>query len=145
MGLKWAFLERHEHDLRAMEMDIYDFFLTRRSLFLSLLALEFATNFTGIGEAYLILKATTAHASLLAAYLVESANRAVQLAFAFVPFGLGVDEGMTAATLRALGYGASEGVSLAIIRKIRTVFWVALGLLSAAKYSFARPEREVAT
>jgi uncharacterized protein (TIRG00374 family) len=145
MGLKWAFLERYEHDLRAMEMDIYDFFLTRRSLFLSLLALEFATNFTGIGEAYLILKATTAHASLLAAYLVESANRAVQLAFAFVPLGLGVDEGMTAATLRALGYGASEGVSLAIIRKIRTVFWVALGLLLAAKYSFARPEREVAT
>ena len=145
VGLGRAFLERHEHDLRAIEVGIHDFFLTRKSLLLGLFGLEFATNFTGIGEAYLILKATTAHASLLAAYLVESANRAVQLVFAFVPLGLGVDEGIAAATLQALGYGASEGVSVAIIRKIRTVFWVALGLLLAAKYSFARSEREVAT
>jgi len=141
----WAFLYRYEQDLRAIEGGTHDFLLTRKGLLLGLFGLEFATNFTGIGEAYLILKATTAHASLLAAYLVESANRAVQLVFAFVPLGLGVDEGTTAAMLRALGYGAGEGVSLAIIRKIRTVFWVALGLLLAAKYSFARSEREVAT
>jgi uncharacterized membrane protein YbhN (UPF0104 family) len=140
-GCKCAFLERYEHDLCAMETEIYDFFLTRRALFLGLLALEFATNFTGIGEAYLILKATTAHTSVLAAYLVESTNRAVQLVFAFVPLGLGVDEGFAARTLRTLGYDASEGVSLAIIRKIRTVFWVGVGLLLTAKYSMARSER----
>jgi uncharacterized protein (TIRG00374 family) len=145
MGLKWAFLERHEHDLLATEMDIYDFFLTRRSLFLGLLALEFATNFTGIGEAYLVLKATTAHTSVLAAYLAESTNRAVQLVFAFVPLGLGVDEGFAATTLRTLGYNASEGISLAIIRKIRTVFWVGVGLLLTAKYSLAGSERERTT
>jgi hypothetical protein len=145
VGLGRAFLERHEQDLRAIEVGIHDFFLTRKSLLLGLSGLEFATNFTGIGEAYLILKITAAHASLLAAYLVESANRAVQLVFAFVPLGLGVDEGITATTLRTLGYGASDGFSLAIIRKIRTLFWVALGLLLAAKYSFARSERECAT
>jgi uncharacterized membrane protein YbhN (UPF0104 family) len=141
MGLKWAFLERHEQDLRATEVSIHDFFLTRRSLWLGLFGLEFASNFTGIGEAYLILKATTAHASFLAAYLVESTNRVVQTVFAFVPLGLGVDEGMAAATLRALGYHASEGVSLALIRKVRTVFWVALGLLLTTRYSFSGSEK----
>jgi hypothetical protein len=35
--------------------------LTRRSLFLYILVLEIATNFTGVAEAYTILKATTAH------------------------------------------------------------------------------------
>jgi uncharacterized protein (TIRG00374 family) len=144
-GLGRAFLECHEQDLRAIEVGIHDFLLTRKSLLLGLLGLEFATNFTGIGEAYLILKVTTAHTSLLAAYLVESANRAVQLVFAFVPLGLGVDEGFTATTLRTLGYGASEGVSLAIIRRIRTLFWVALGLLLATKYSLARSESECTT
>ena len=142
LGFKWAFLERHEHGLRAMEMNIHDFFRTRRSLFLGLLALEFVTNFTGMGEAYLVLKATTAHTSVLAAYLVESTNRAVQLVFAFVPLGLGVDEGLAATTLRTLGYNASEGISLAIIRKIRTVFWVGVGLLLTARYSSARSGRE---
>jgi uncharacterized membrane protein YbhN (UPF0104 family) len=70
--------------------------------------------------------------------LVESANRVVQFVFAFVPFGLGVQEGVAAATLEAFGYAASEGVSLAVIRKIRTLVWAALGLLLAAKLSIAR-------
>jgi uncharacterized membrane protein YbhN (UPF0104 family) len=145
LGFKCAFLKRYEHDLWTMEMDIYDFFLTRRSLVLGLLALEFATNFTGIGEVYLVLKATTAHTSVLAAYLAESTNRAVQLVFAFVPFGLGVEEGIAVTTLRTLGYNASEGISLAIIRKIRTVFWVGVGLLLTAKYSLAGSQRERTT
>jgi glycosyltransferase 2 family protein len=140
--LRWAFLERHESSLRDVEQTIYDFFLTRRRLFLAVLAIEIATNFTGIGEAYLILKITAAHTSFFAAYLVESASRAVQLAFSFVPLGIGIQEGAAAATLQAFGYAASEGVSLAIIRKIRTVFWVAVGLLLAAKYSIALPEGE---
>jgi Lysylphosphatidylglycerol synthase TM region len=144
VGLGRAFLERQDY-LRAVEQVIYDFFLTRRRIFLAVLAIEIATNFTGIAEAYLILKVTAAHASFFAAYLVESASRAVQLAFSFVPFGLGIQEGTAAATLQALGYAASEGVSLAIIRKIRTVFWAALGLLLAAKYSIARPAGEEST
>ena len=140
--LGWAFLEPRQHNLRAIEQAVYDFFLTRRGTFLAVLGIEIATNFTGIGEAYLVLKVTAAHTSLFAAYLAESANRAVQLAFSFVPFGLGIQEGAAAATLQALGYAASEGVSLAIIRKIRTLFWAALGLLLAAKYSMARPAGE---
>jgi hypothetical protein len=145
VGLGRALIERHQHYLRAIERNIVDFFLTHRSTFLAVLAMEIATNFTGIGEAYLILKVTAAHASLFAAYLAESSSRAVQLAFSFVPFGLGIQEGAAATTLQALGYAAREGVSLAIIRKVRTVFWAALGLLLAAKYSIARPAEEEST
>lgn len=92
-----------------------------------------------MAEAYLILRVTTFHASLLTSYLVEVANRAVQLFFAFVPFGVGVEEGAAAGTLKALGYGASQGVSLAILRRARTVFGAALGVLFAARYCVARP------
>jgi uncharacterized membrane protein YbhN (UPF0104 family) len=145
VGLGGAFLERHHHYLRAVEHAIYDFFLTRRGMFLAVLAIEIATNFTGVAEAYLILKVTASHASLFAAYLVESASRAVQLTFSFVPFGLGIQEGAAAATLQAFGYAASEGVSLAIIRRLRTAFWAALGLLLAAKYFVARPAGEEST
>ncbi len=142
VGVRWAFLERHQHHLRAVEQAIYHFFPTRRRIFLAVLGIEIATNFTGIGEAYLILNATAAHASLFAAYLVESVNRAVQLAFSFVPFGLGVQEGTAAATLQSLGYAATEGVSIAIIRKLRAVFWAGLGLFLAARYSISQPTPE---
>jgi hypothetical protein len=142
LGLRWAFLERHQESLRAVEEAIHGFFLNRRRAFLAILALEIATNFTGIGESYLILRATVAHTSLAAAYLVESASRAAQVVFPFVPLGVGVQEGAAAVTLQALGYAASQGVSLAIIRKIRAVFWAAIGLFFVAKYSMALPGGE---
>jgi hypothetical protein len=141
-GRRWAFLERHQQSLRAVEKAVFDFFSSSRRAFLAILAIEIATNFTGIGEAYLILGVTTAHTSLLTAYLVECSSRAVQLAFSFVPLGLGVQEGAAAATLRSLGYAASEGVSLAIIRKIRTIFWAAVGLFFVAKYAMVLPEEK---
>ena len=145
VGLRWAFLDRYQHYLRAVEQATYDFFLTRKGIFLAVLGIEIASNFTGACEAYFILKVTAAHTSLFAAYLAESASRATQFAFCFIPFGIGVQEGVAAATLKALGYVAAEGVSLAIIRKIRMVFWTALGLLLAAKYSIARPVEEGGT
>jgi len=134
-GLHWAFLERHEQSVRDVEHTIYEFFLKSRRTFLAVLAIEIAANFTGVGEAYLILKVTAARTSLFAAYLVESASRAVQLTFAFVPLGLGVQEGAAAATLQAIVYAASEGVYLAVIRRIRTLFWAAAGLFLWARYS----------
>ena len=127
-GLRCSLLERHAPSLRLIESTVSDFFRKRRRTFLAVLAAELATNVTGIAEAYVILAATAAHGSWLAAYLVESGSRAVQLAFSFVPLGLGVQEGATAAILQALGYAASEGVSLAIIRKVRSLFWAAAGL-----------------
>lgn len=136
------FLGPYELRIKAVESEVHDFFLMRRAAFIGILGLEFLTNFTGVTEAYLILRVTTLHASLLAAYLVEIANRAVQLFFAFVPFGLGVEEGAAAGTLKALGYGASQGVLLAILRRARTVVWAALGLLLAARYYVARPAED---
>jgi len=140
-GLRWGFLERHKNQLRAIERDIYDFFLAHKRLFLLVFAIEFATNFTGVGEAFLVLKITAAHSSFLAAYLAEATCRAVQLTFSFIPFGLGVQEGAGAATLQVLGYAASDGVSLAIVRKMRTLFWTALGLLLVARYAVPQSTR----
>jgi len=91
------------------------------------------------------LKSATAHASFLNAYLVESANRCAQLVASFVPFGLGVDEGTTTATLRSLGRSLSEGVSVAIIRKIRSLFWDFVGLGLAAHFMMARREQSRGT
>ena len=141
-GLRWSFLDRHAPSLRRVESTVYDFFRDRRRTLVAVVTAEIATNFTGVAEAYLILTLTAAHSSVLVAYLVESASRAVQLAFSFVPLGLGVQEGATAATLQAFGYAASEGVSIAIIRKIRSLFWAAVGLCFMARYSAVLPVRE---
>lgn len=132
----------YETRIKAVETEVHEFFRARRLAFIGILGLELLTNCTGVAEAYLILKVTAFHASLVTAYFVEVMNRAVQLFFVFVPFGLGVDEGAAAGTLKALGYSVSQGVSLAILRRARTVFWATVGLLLAARYCLARPVEE---
>jgi uncharacterized membrane protein YbhN (UPF0104 family) len=133
-----AFLSRYGQSIRSWEAGIREFFRSRRMILLGVLLIEIAVNLISFGETYLILKSATAHASLLNAYLVESANRCAQLVASFVPFGLGVDEGTTTATLRSLGRSLSEGVSVAVIRKIRSLFWDFVGLGLAAHFMIAR-------
>jgi len=137
-----SLLGPYEARIRDVEAEVLGFFKARRVAFIVILGLETLTNFTGVAEAYLILKVMTPHASLVTAYFVEVSNRAVQLFFAFVPLGLGVEEGAAAGTLKVLGYGVSQGVSLAMLRRARTVFWATVGLLLAARYWIARPVEE---
>ena len=133
-----ALLARYGQVVRSWETGIRGFFKTRRKLLLTVLSIEIAVNLISLAETYLILKGAKVHASYLDAYLVESANRCAQLVASFVPFGLGVDEGTTTATLHSLGRSLSEGVSVAAIRKLRSLFWDFLGLGLAAHFVIAR-------
>jgi len=58
----------------------------------------------------------------------EALNRVQMLAFKFVPFRVGVDEALTGALAPALDVPAAVGVALAIVRKVRNLFWAGLGL-----------------
>jgi len=133
-----ALLARYGQTIRSWEAAIWEFFRTRKKLLVGVLSIEIAVNLISFGETYLILRSATAHTSLLNAYLVESANRCAQLVASFVPFGLGIDEGTTAATLHSLGRTLSEGVSVAAIRKLRSLFWDFVGLGLAAHFMIAR-------
>ena len=133
-----ALLARYGQTLRVWEAGIREFFRSRRRVFLGVLLIEIVVNLISFGETYLILKSATAQASFLNAYLVESANRCAQLVASFVPFGLGVDEGTTTATLQSLGRSLSEGVSVAAIRKLRSLFWDFVGLGLVAHFMIAR-------
>jgi glycosyltransferase 2 family protein len=133
-----AFVTRYGQAAHSWLTRIRDFFRTRRKLLLAVVSIEVAVNFISFAETYLILHGATAHASLLNAYLVESANRCAQLVASFVPFGLGVDEGTTTAVLHSLGRTLGEGVSVATIRKIRSLFWDFVGLGLAAHFMIAK-------
>jgi len=140
---RWSFLERYEHTALAFEESLHGFYENRRKAFLGVLGLEMISQFTGVGEAFWILHVTLGHGSLLAAYLVECMYRIVTQAFIFIPLRMGVDAGSTALVLKAVGSTAAEGVTLAVIRKIRTLFWVGLGLILLPQYSLPRKKSEI--
>jgi hypothetical protein len=67
--------------------------------------------------------------SLLTAFVLEYVNRAITIAFQFVPLWLGVDEAGTGFIAAALGLNPAAGVSLALARKGRIALWTAIGLV----------------
>jgi hypothetical protein len=66
------------------------------------------------------------------AVMFESLNRVVTVVFKFVPLRVGVDEAVSKAFAPLVGVNPAAGVALAVIRKVRSLFWMGLGLLAIA-------------
>ena len=66
--------------------------------------------------------------------LVGCVNRVQMLAFKFVPFRVGVDEALTGALAPVLAVPAAVGVTLAVVRKVRSLFWAGVGLVVIAAH-----------
>ena len=94
------------------------------------LAFDFAFHVLAVAEAYLSLKWLLGSASptLREAFLFEALNRVITIAFKFVPFRVGVDEASSGALAPLLGIDPVVGVSLAVVRKVRSLFWAGVGM-----------------
>jgi hypothetical protein len=74
------------------------------------------------------------------AVVFEALNRVVIVAFKFVPFRIGVDEAFSGGLAAVLALDPAVGVALAVVRKIRNLFWSGIGLAIVA----AHPARTAA-
>ena len=77
-------------------------------------------------EAWVILRAIDPTVSLNGALAVETFSRVASFASAFIPANLGALEASSLAAVAAIG--ASGGAALALARRIRGLFWAAIGL-----------------
>jgi hypothetical protein len=68
------------------------------------------------------------------AIVFETVNRFTTVVFKFVPFRIGVDEAASGAVAPLVAVAAAAGVTLAVIRKARMLFWSAVGLLLVATH-----------
>jgi len=93
--------------------------------------LEACFHLAGVTEVYVTLMfISVAHPpSFLTAFILESVNRVINIAFKFVPLRMGVDEFGTGSVSMILSFTQTTGVTLAIVRKARDIFWSAIGLL----------------
>jgi hypothetical protein len=66
--------------------------------------------------------------SFTQAIAFEGLNRLVTVAFKFVPFRIGVDEALSGIVAPALAVAPAAGVALAVVRKVRNLFWSGIGL-----------------
>jgi hypothetical protein len=121
-------LQDRVDQLHALEEEIYTFVVRRGKILVPLVATESMFHVLGVLEVHLIWWLIQGDApSLLTSFVFEGANRLVQVVFKFVPLRTGVDELTTGSFTQMLGFGAALGTTMAIVRKIRTIFWVLVG------------------
>jgi hypothetical protein len=120
--------------VRLFENFIYGFYRRYPRRFLPICGIEAAFHILGVAEAYFILsRISDFAATFLSAFLLESISRLITIVFKLVPFVIGVDEAGAQFVTDTLAIGAGVGVTLAIIRKARILFWTAVGLLLIIK------------
>jgi hypothetical protein len=88
-------------------------------------------------EVYLTLTLVLPDAEVLTpvkAIMFAALDRATIIAFKFVPLRLGIDEAFSGGMAALMGWTASPGVVLALVKKVRSIFWVGVGLILIAAH-----------
>jgi hypothetical protein len=116
---------------RSLEDRIYGFYQRNSARFLPILLLECCFHLAGAAEIYVTLSFISPDQppTFLTAFILESVNRIITVAFKFIPLRMGVDEAGTGRVSKILQFTMATGVTLAIVRKARDVFWAATGMI----------------
>lgn len=114
---------------QTLEERVYGFYERNRGSFISIFALEVTFHLAGVTEVYTtLLYVSPVAPSWIQAFILESVNRIINVTFKFIPLRTGVDEGGTGMISKVLGFTKASGVTLAIVRKGRDIFWAVIGL-----------------
>lgn len=123
--------------IQALEEQTYGALSASRSRIGIVVACEVAFHAASVTEAWLTLTMVASvvpegslqgSATLLNAFLLDTVNRLINVVFRAVPMRVGVDEVTTSGFAEMLGVGSATGLTLALVRKARMLFWAAAGL-----------------
>ena len=140
-GVGKRFLETGRTQVREFENLIYGFYREYPRRFAPIVLMQIAYHAIGVFEVWFILsRISSAGANIYTAFLLESISRVITIVFKLIPFLVGVDEAGAKFVTETLALGAGVGVSLAIIRKGRILFWTAIGLILIVKRELSLSE-----
>lgn len=128
-----SFLEIGRLDARLFENFIYGFYRRYPQRFVPIFLAQIFYHALGIFEVWFILSRLSDSATVYTAFLLESISRVITIVFKLVPFLIGVDEAGAQFVTETLALGAGLGVTVAIIRKGRILFWAVVGIIIILK------------
>jgi len=129
LGLSGRFVERHLPAARRIDTAIREFYGSRRGDFAVSLAWHLASRAIATIDAWWILALMGAPVDLLTALFIQTISVLLNLVFAFIPLQIGAAEGGHYLLFQVLSLDPATGVVFSLIRRVRGLFWIALGLL----------------
>ena len=116
-----------EATLKAAEQRIAEFYHEAPRAFWGSVVLNLFCHFLAIMEVYLIVRMLGAPATLLGALILESLTKLINVAGSVNPGNVGTYEGGNMVIGRLVRMTASQGLLLALCRRLRAVFWAIVG------------------
>lgn len=125
-------LEGYRPRLLELDRTIHTFYGQRRRAFVLSLGVHFVAWLMELFEVYAILYFLGVEVGWLTSFAIAAMTALIKGSVSFVPGGLGLQEGGYLVFLVALGYGEVTGITFAVIRRIREILWILIGLLFLA-------------
>jgi phosphatidylglycerophosphate synthase len=124
-----TWIERERALIDSIENALLDFYHCTPGAFWASFLLNLACHAAAVVEVYLILWLIGAKLSLFGALAIEALTKLVNIAGTFNPGNIGTYEGGNMLIARMFGLGAAAGLTLALIRRLRALFWAGIGTL----------------
>ncbi|MEK7254135.1 MAG: flippase-like domain-containing protein [Bacteroidota bacterium] len=122
-------LEEQESKLHTLADDLRTVYLKSHGHLAAASIWHLAGRVLGLVEIWFVLRLLHTPVDFISSYYIAAVANIINGAFFLVPGQWGVAEGAQVLLLQSLGYTAAAGMSLAVIRRIRRLFLMGVGLL----------------
>ena len=134
LRLGYKFKAIHEH-IKDFDKQISHFYRSFTGRFGLSIILAIINWLLGVVEIYIAMHFLGSPVSWAEAYIIESVTQMVRLGTFFIPMSLGAQEGAFLLVVSAITGSSSIGLALGIVRRIREIIWIGLGLLVGIRLS----------
>lgn len=134
LRIKRHFSERTVDRCRELDTMISSFYREYPLGFWTALAYQAIARAMGIVEIYIIGHLNNSALGWTEAIILGAVAQIINGLFAFIPGALGVMEGAYSGTMLLLGFPPSLGLSIQIIKRLRTAVWTSVGIMLLGKH-----------
>jgi uncharacterized protein (TIRG00374 family) len=134
IGLRIAYLEAREEQLRSLDRAILGFYRHKRPAFCASTGLFFLGWLAEALEVYVIIWYLGGPAMALSAISIGALSVFIKSSTFFIPGSLGAQDGGNLLLLEAFGYSDVAGITFALLRRFRELVWIGIGLLCLALF-----------
>ena len=138
--IRISYLESREDKLQALDTAINDFYVRDRRGFILSIGLFMLGWLAEALEVYAILYVIGPPADVLTSISIAALAVVIKGGAFFIPGSIGAQEGGYLLLLMAHGYSDVAGITFAILRRVRELAWIVIGLMClAALGGFSEP------
>lgn len=138
LGIQKQRLQGIAHKIEITDEEIRHFYRKHKKHFFEILTIHFIARLYGPLEIYTIAQLIGYPISLLFCFYLTALTILINIIFTFVPSSLGVMEGGYGLLFQLLKMDFSYGITIQLIRRLRSIFFIILGLALILVY---RPKK----